>query len=402
MKKGILAFFDISKAEEEFSKFACKSCQTMRRSPDPLEGGVRPNFSCDTHKIINSLAYARYIGKTQVFALFGSDHISRRILHVQLVSKIGRLIGRHLKLNQDLIEAIALGHDIGHVPYGHDGEEILNKICQENKIGYFCHNAQSVKFLEEIENGGKGLNLSLQVLDGILCHHGTKLEERENGKMLFSVYSPERKKTFQQFREEYKNSFERKDFIKTISPMTLEGCVMKVSDFIAYLGRDMEDAIILKIIRREEIPLFIKKTLGNTNFKITDPLISDLIKNSYDKDYLFFSENIFKAIRELMIFNYEKIYRNPRLNIEQPKVEKSFYSLFGKYLDDLKRNNKESNIFKHHLNDIKNREYRKKYEDERIVIDYLASMTDRYFNSQYKELFFPRNYAIPTKYQNQP
>ena len=158
-----------------------------------------------------------------------------------------------------MIEAIALGHDIGHVPYGHDGEEILNKICQENKIGYFCHNAQSVKFLEEIENDGKGLNLSLQVLDGILCHHGTKLEERENGKMLFSVYSPERKKTFQQFREEYKNSFERKDFIKTISPMTLEGCVMKVSDFIAYLGRDMEDAIILKIIRREEIPLFIKK-----------------------------------------------------------------------------------------------------------------------------------------------
>ena len=120
-----------------------------------------------------------------------------------------------------MIEAIALGHDIGHVPYGHDGEEILNKICQENKIGYFCHNAQSVKFLEEIENDGKGLNLSLQVLDGILCHHGTKLEERENGKMLFSVYSPERKKTFQQFREEYKNSFERKDFIKTISPMTL-------------------------------------------------------------------------------------------------------------------------------------------------------------------------------------
>ncbi|OQX00915.1 phosphohydrolase, partial [Candidatus Parcubacteria bacterium A4] len=327
MKKINFPFFDISKAEEGFSQFACKNCEVKRIAPDPFEGGARPNFSCDAHKIINSLAYARYVGKTQVFALFESDHISRRILHVQLVSKIGRLIGRYLKLNQDLIEAIALGHDIGHVPYGHEGEKFLDDISQKNKIGYFCHNAQSVKFLNEIENGGKGLNLSLQVLDGILAH---------NGEILLKKYIPDYKKTNKQYMEEYENCFREKDFSKKILPMTLEGCVVKIADVISYLGRDMEDAIILKIIRRKDIPLSVKKILGNTNFKITDSLISDLIKNSYGKNYVCFSKDIFKALKELMVFNYEKIYLNPRIKTELSKVEKAFYGLFEKYLNDLR------------------------------------------------------------------
>ena len=392
---------DIKKiSENHFSTFACKSSLAERKKPEQFNEKIKTEFSRDSYKIINSLAYSRYVGKTQVFALFDSDHISRRIIHVQLVSKIGRLIGKHLDLNCDLIEAIALGHDIGHAPYGHDGEEILNEICVKNKIGCFCHNAQSVKFLNEIENQGNGLNLSLQVLDGILSHHSDRKDQRKNGEMLVLNYEFCREKTFEQFEKEYKNSFDQRDFVKTISPMTFEACVVKISDIIAYLGKDVEDAIILKIIKRKEIPLFVKKNLGDSNLQISESLISDLIKNSIGKDHLFFSERIFKAFKDLIVFNYKNIYLNPRIKTELPKIKRAFFCLFEKFLQDLKNENKKSNIFKHFLNDIKNENYRKKYKNERIVIDYIASMTDRYFGSQYKELFFPKNYSIPIKYQN--
>ena len=173
---------NFSREKKILSKYACRSNKGKRRYPErekiPDRENIRPIFFHDTDKIIHSLAYTRYIDKTQVFYLFEHDHITHRVLHVQFVSKIGRVIGRCLRLNEDLIEAISLGHDLGHVPYGHDGERVLNDLCIKHKIGFFCHNAQSVRFLMEIEDKGQGLNLSLQVLDGILAHNGEMLNKK--------------------------------------------------------------------------------------------------------------------------------------------------------------------------------------------------------------------------------
>ena len=170
----------LNKSESEtLSPFATRNTMGIRRTPgNKLEADYRQAFSVDADRILHSLAYARYIDKTQVFYLVKNDHITHRVLHVQLVSKIARTIGRFLRLNEDLLEAIALGHDIGHTPFGHDGERFLSSICAKNGIGYFHHNLQSVQFLEKVERKGRGWNLCLQTLDGILCHDGEIHNER--------------------------------------------------------------------------------------------------------------------------------------------------------------------------------------------------------------------------------
>jgi dGTPase len=184
---------NFERENKTLSEFACKSEDAIRLFDEKLpdEDNLRPSFFHDTDRIIHSLSYSRYIDKTQVFFLFDNDHITHRVLHVQLVSKIARTIGRFLKLNEDLIESIALAHDIGHTPFGHDGEKYLNNILNSLRQNYyFCHNAQSVRFLKDIENRGKGLNLALQVYDGILCH---------NGEIVNHKYEPKREKVFECF-----------------------------------------------------------------------------------------------------------------------------------------------------------------------------------------------------------
>ena len=252
---------------------------------------------------MHSLAYTRYIDKTQVFFLFENDHITHRVLHVQFVSKIARVIGRCLKLNEDLIEAISLGHDLGHVPYGHDGERYLNKIYYEKTQNFFNHNAQSVRFLMELENRGRGLNLTLQVLDGILCH---------NGEIVERIYEPDNSKNWDKFLEEYEKCWTIKDYSKKIRPMTLEGCLVRICDVIAYIGRDIEDAIVVKLIKRKDIPAEITSVLGNTNRSIIDTLVRDIIVNSYDKPYIMLSKDKFDALKLLLDFNYKNIYMNPK------------------------------------------------------------------------------------------
>ena len=237
------------------------------------EEDIRPPFFHDTDRIIHSLAYTRYIDKTQVFSNSDSDHISKRIVHVSFVSKIARTIGRALKLNEDLIEAIALGHDLGHVPFGHVGEAILNEICIEYNNTYFNHNVQSVRQLMVLENNGLGANLTLQTLDGILCH---------NGEMCFANYKPVNK-TAEQFKNEYNNTYIDKTAISKLIPMTLEGCVVRISDIIAYIGRDVEDAIRLNIIKKEDLPSFIKENLGTTNKEIINNLDSIKLSDEQKK-----------------------------------------------------------------------------------------------------------------------
>jgi len=318
-----------------------------------------------------------------VFSLFENDHITHRVLHVQFVSKIGRVIGRCLKLNEDLIEAISLGHDLGHVPYGHDGERVLNEICKKNGIGYFYHNVQSVRFLMEIENNGEGLNLSLQVLDGILAH---------NGEMLSSIYQPEFDKTWTTFEDDYNKCFLVEDFSKQIYPMTLEGCVVRISDVIAYIGRDIEDAITLRLIERKDIPAEIKRCLGDTNDQIINTLVMDLVKNSYDKKYLEFSSDIYKALNDLKNFNYQNIYLNSKVKAELQKSQRMFWMLFEKYDEDLVNESKQSPIYQYFLKNM-SAEYCRKTHAKRKVIDFIAGMTDDFFNSQFKETFVPQSYG---------
>ncbi len=379
---------NFKRERETLPRYACRNSKGIRKYPEreriPDRGNIRPAFFHDTDKIMHSRAYSRYIDKTQAFYLFENDHITHRVLHVQLVSKIGRVIGRCLKLNEDLIEAIALGHDLGHAPYGHDGERVLNQICMEpgNKLGCFCHNVQSVRLLMELEQKGKGLNLTLQVLDGILAH---------NGEILSNTYKPDYGKTFSKFEEEYRKCSEDKNYSKKIRPMTLEGCVVMISDIIAYIGRDIEDAITVNLIKRDMIPPDICRILGSSNDKIINTLVLDLIKNSYDKEFLTFSNKIFLTLEKLKKFNEDCIYTNPKINTESEKIENMYKQLFARYQHSLVDKSKDSYI-KQFLRSMDDN-YRKNTVPKRKVIDCIAGMTDDFFNNQYDENFVPQSYG---------
>lgn len=353
------------------SEFACLDESAIRFNSEKED--IRTPFYHDIDKIIYTHAYSRYMDKTQVFTKKNNDHIQKRMTHVQFVSKIARTIGRALLLNEDLIEAIALGHDLGHVPYGHRGEYILNDISLEHNCGYFNHNIESVRLLMNIENHGLGVNATLQVLDGIMCH---------NGEFLLGEYKPV-KKSKEEFLKEYNNSYKDKDQIKKLIPMTLEGCVVRISDMIAYLGRDIEDAIRLKVINKEDIPSSIKDNLGTTNNEIVNTIIMDILNNSVGKNYIKLSDNIYNSIKELKEFNYKYIYDYACSSDELKLVRLMFNTLFNKYLNDLNNYNIESPIIKNYLNNM-DISYKENNSNERIVIDYIAGMTDDFFYKQFE------------------
>lgn len=334
----------------------------------------RTPFFRDIDRIIYTLAFTRYSDKTQVFSFKSNDHLTKRMIHVQYVSKIARTIGRALALNEDLIEASALGHDLGHTPFGHVGEEILNKISLDCGEGYFNHNIHSVRLLMDIENYGKGKDITLQTLDAIMCH---------NGELPQSEYHPV-KKTKEEFLKEYKLSYKDKTIIKKLRPMTLEGCVVRISDLIAYLGRDIEDAMRLNIVSFKDIPDSIKKYLGNNNRDIVNSLINDVIENSLDKSYIKVSDEVYNAIVDLKDFNYKNIYAKAYTKEERISLERMLNTLFNCYMNDLKYNNKDSNIIKSYLSNMSD-EYKNSNSHERIVIDYIAGMTDDYCRSEYNK-----------------
>ena len=334
----------------------------------------RTPFFRDIDRIIYTLSFTRYSDKTQVFSFKSNDHLTKRMIHVQYVSKIARTIGRALALNEDLIEASALGHDLGHTPFGHVGEEILNKISLDCGEGYFNHNIHSVRLLMDIENYGKGKDITLQTLDAIMCH---------NGELPQSEYHPV-KKTKEEFLKEYKLSYKDKTIIKKLRPMTLEGCVVRISDLIAYLGRDIEDAMRLNIVSFKDIPDSIKKYLGNNNRDIVNSLINDVIENSLDKSYIKVSDEVYNAIVDLKDFNYKNIYAKAYTKEERISLERMLNTLFNCYMNDLKYNNKDSNIIKSYLSNMSD-EYKNSNSHERIVIDYIAGMTDDYCRSEYNK-----------------
>ena len=353
----------------ELSKYATKDSDAIYL--ETIEEDIRTPFFRDTDRILYTLAYARYCDKTQVFSYKDNDHITKRMMHIQYVSKIARTIGRYLNLNEDLIEAAGLGHDLGHTPFGHVGEAILNEISLKNGCGYFNHNIHSVRLLMEIENHGKGKNITLQTLDAIMCH---------NGEFVLGKYTP-RKKTKEQFLEEYNASYKDKSIIKKLVPMTLEGCVVRISDLIAYLGRDIEDAIRMHLVSFEDIPESITKVLGSSNREIINTIILDILKNSKDKDYIELSPEVYNAIKDLKDFNYKHIYNLAYTKEELDLLKDMINTLFNKYVNDLKTNNKESNIISSYLDNMDS-----KYKEnsiERIAIDYIAGMTDDYIKKEY-------------------
>ena len=357
---------------KNLSEYACKYEDAERFQEESED--LRPSFFRDIDRILYSLSYTRYLDKTQVFTHGANDHLTRRMTHVQYVSKIARTIGRALNLNEDLIEAASLGHDLGHTPFGHVGENILNKISLENDEGYFNHNIQSVRILMHIENYGKGHNITLQVLDAIMCH---------NGEFALGEYH-KINKTKNKFLEEYNLSYSDKESLKNLKPMTLEGCVVRISDLIAYLGKDIEDAVRLGIIEFSDIPQNIKEILGTSNREIVNNIVIDIISNSINKDYIKISDRVFKAIVDLKKFNYENIYNLAYTKDELKEIELMFRSLFHKYMKDLNENNGNSTIIKNYLSKMST-EYKNENSKARIVIDYLAGMTDEYLIKQYKE-----------------
>lgn len=359
---------------EILSPLATLSSTGVRRSHDErLAEGYRQTFSVDADRILHSRAYTRYIDKTQVFYLIRHDHITHRVLHVQLVSKISRSIGRYLGFNEDLIEAIALGHDIGHTPFGHDGERFLSELCKSNGIGYFEHNVQSVQFLDRVERKGRGWNLCLQTLDGILCHDG----EIHN-----QALKPDREKTFETLEREM--SVKKSDPSTKLIPMTMEGCVVRMADTIAYIGRDIEDAIRLDMIKRSDLPKESVDILGNTNGTIVYNLVTDIINNSFQNGFIAFSREVSDALKRLKGFNLEHIYMNPKIKKHSGTIKKLFKMLFETYLEDIETENRSSVIFTGFLENM-SEDYLDNYQKEEIVRDFIAGMTDQYFLRQCPE-----------------
>ena len=355
--------------EKYLSEYATKSSEAIRINEE--EEDIRPPFFHDIDRIIHSLSYTRYLDKTQVFTKSDNDHISKRITHVQLVSKIARTIGRALNLNEDLIEAIALGHDIGHTPLGHAGETMLNKISLRELNDYFAHNIQSVRHLNYVENNGNGLNLCIQVLDGIMCH---------NGEILSPIYTPE-KKSMKMFLKQYNDSYKDLNKSNKNHPMTLEGCVVRISDVIGYIGRDIEDAIMIGKIDRNQIPEDIVNVLGCTNKEIVNTIILDIIDNSMDKPYIKMSDSVFHALFKLKKFNYDNIYKLSMNSKKYEYYENGMNKIYDRYLNDILNNNYDSIIFKIFL-DTQSKYYLKNTSDKRKVIDFIAGMTDDLFFSE--------------------
>jgi len=362
--------------EALFSLHATRSTQAVRRKnrkPDD----IRTPFSRDADRIIHTRAYTRYIDKTQVFYLVENDHITHRVIHVQLVSKIARTIGRSLRLNEDLIEAIALGHDIGHIPYGHFGESCLSALCEEQGIGKFSHNVQSIRFLDQIEDQ----DLTMQVLDGILCHNGESDDVR---------ISPVPCPGWEAFDRKVAGYAQKS---RMAPPMTLEGCVVKFADTIAYIGRDLQDAEDVKLIAGpEEIPKDCRDVLGSDNRVIIDTLIHDLIDHSDAENgaYISYSHDAERALVALRVFSRTHIYDNPKLTAEREKIKTMYRTLFHRYLDDINAGRRTSRIFTEFI-DLPwvNREYVASTAPAGLVRDYIAGMTDRYFLKRFEECVLP-------------
>lgn len=327
---------NLEKWEEEYlSPFATLNSNSAGRLRQEEQCDIRPVFQRDRDRIIHSKSFRRLKDKTQVFLSPMGDHYRTRLTHTLEVSQNARTIAKALQLNEELVEAIALGHDLGHTPFGHAGERALNRVSPYG----FDHAEQSVRTVDLLEKDGQGLNLTFEVRDGIR-NHQTKGH-----------------------------------------PMTLEGCVVRYSDKIAYIHHDMDDAIRAGILSEEDVPEEIRSVIGATTGERLDHFIHDIVSNSYGKNQISMSEPVQKAMQSLRRFMFERVYQNPVAKGEEGKAEILVETLYDYYL--------------HHLallpEDLL--ELMEKGEPrERIVCDYIGSMTDRFAIAKYEEIYIPKSW----------
>ncbi len=362
----------------QFSPMAT-SCDLATRMKDEEPDNLRSCFAIDRDRILYSGAYRRYHGKTQVFSFTNlfDEEMTNRNLHIAYVSQISRTIGKYLGLNLELIEAIALGHDLGHCPFGHDGEMALSKCCTQHGIGHFHHNIESLHIVDYISNKGKGLNLTFQVRDGIISHDG----EVHNTQL-----RPNLSKNEQEILE-YTIGKKAGEHVLWM-PATLEGCVVRITDTIAYIGQDIEDAIRYNILKREELPQECTDYLGNKNSQIIDTLVKSVIINSFEKDFIAFDEETSEYLLKLKKFNYARIYTDENVKQSNQLIYRTMGIMFEKYMEDLEKENMESKIFIHFLN-YKQSDYRERFSKAEQVRDFIATMTDRYYNEEIKDYLLP-------------
>ena len=381
-----MAYVKYDKLSEETEKrisdgFADKiilNQQAIRRDLSRDKATVlRPAFVRDIEKIMNCPYYNRYTDKTQVFSLYKNDDLTRRALHVQFVSRIARNIGRLLGLNLDLIEAIALGHDMGHTPFGHAGEAQLSKQYHKRTGKFFNHNVHSVRVLDKIFH----YNISLQTLDGILCH---------NGELELDEYRPSTLTSFEEFDKIFEGCYTTNTFDHLI-PSTLEGCVVRISDIIAYLGKDRQDAERTNLLSDNDV--FNDNAIGAFNAKIINNLIVNIVENSYGKDYIKMDKKYYDALKEGKRENYQHIYMSEDVGSIKNVIEPMFEKIYARCLSDVLTKDKSSPIYKHHIEYVRNNNKFYKgpdYEEQEpndIVADYIASMTDDYMIELYGYLF---------------
>ncbi len=370
-----LAFINFRKIAEEQEEHQLHPKAALSRQHQRYFGpeeDYRLPYKRDVDRIVHSKAYARYVDKTQVVYLVENDHVTHRSLHVQLVSNFARGIAQILRLNLDLVEAIALGHDVGHPPFGHEGEGYLSALTQRHGIGAFTHSVQSCRLLTEIES----LNLGLAVYDGFLCHDGGF-----GGNRLSPAYG----KTWEDHFMEKRNKQHDPDI--NFMPGTLEGCLVKLCDTVSYLGKDIEDAIHLGILQREDLP---KTLLGKSNRELLGIVARDIISQSFEQDFIALSDEVFDALKEIRRFNFEHFYRHPKLKIESKKIERSYSYLFEILLEDYEKNRESSFVWTQYVVN-KSERYKSTTGPVQMVVDYISGMTDSFFVRTLEKIVVPRN-----------
>lgn len=371
------------------SRYASDDSDALRRAPEnDAQGVLRPPYVRDSEKIMHLPAYNRLADKTQVFSFRADDDLARRGLHVQLVARIARDIGAALGLNVELIEAIALGHDIGHTPFGHAGERFLNETYHARTGRWFRHNVHSVRVLDSLY----GRNLSLQTLDGVICHNGEFEQQRFETNSLAG---------FVEFDAMVTRCWEEGDAaIDHLRPSTLEGCVVRLSDIIAYVGKDRQDAISAGLAHEKS---FDDGLGSGYNSWALAAFMADIVENSICQDRIEMSEEGFVELARAKRENYEKIYGSFEVSGDFARpVADLFGRLYAYELDALTAGDENAAIFRHHIMPLEQHlsYYGKSYPWEEdldlTVVDFIASMTDDYFMASCEELFpearelFPR------------
>lgn len=320
------------------SKYAAKSVNTKGRDIKEQKCDVRTEYQRDRDRILHSKAFRRLMHKTQVFIFPEGDHYRTRLTHTLEVAQISRTIARALNLNEDLTEAIAFGHDLGHTPFGHSGEQMLDIISTDG----FKHNVQSIRVVELLENEGKGLNLTWEVKDGILNH-------RTEG-----------------------------------TPHTLEGQIVQLSDKIAYINHDIDDAIRAGILSEYDLPIESKNIIGETSSKRVDTMIHNVIYNSVDRDKITISNQMRTAMYNLRAFLFKTVYIDSKAKSEEKKAQNIVEQLYKYFIDNTDMLSDE----------FKNMIQNKKDTKEKIVCDYIAGMSDNYAKNMFCKIFVPASWSV--------